>query len=117
MNQSSSETHEHGVGHVVPLKLLFGILAALLFLTVLTVAITWVDLGPMNIVAAMGIAVIKASLVALYFMHLRFETRTLGLIAVTPLVLCVFLLLMLTPDLGAILRTSHTTAPPEASHH
>lgn len=45
-----------------------------------------------------AMALTKACLVALYFMHLRFETRTLGAIAVTPLVLCVFLLLMLIPD-------------------
>lgn len=46
----------------------------------------------------------KAALVALYFMHLRFETRTLSLIAITPLVLCVFLLLMLMPDTGWVWR-------------
>ena len=87
MNQSSSETQEHGVGHVVPLKLLFGVLAALLFLTVLTVAITWVDLGPMNIVAAMGIAVVKASLVALYFMHLRWDRPFNGFVLVFSLLM------------------------------
>ena len=43
-------------------------------------------------------ALTKAALVGLYFMHLRFERRTLGMIAVTPLILCVFLLFMLMPD-------------------
>ena len=43
-------------------------------------------------------AVTKAVLVALYFMHLKFETRTLGIIALTPMLLCVFLLFMLIPD-------------------
>jgi cytochrome c oxidase subunit 4 len=42
--------------------------------------------------------VAKAALVALYFMHLKFENRTLGIIAVTPMILCVFLLFMLMPD-------------------
>lgn len=44
------------------------------------------------------LAATKAALVAMYFMHLRFETRTLALIAGTPIVLCVFLMLMLLPD-------------------
>jgi cytochrome c oxidase subunit 4 len=50
--------------------------------------------GAILVALALG----KASLVAMYFMHLKFEKRTLGVIAVTPLVLCVFLLFMLIPD-------------------
>src|SRR5262244_4183642 len=56
-----------------------------------------------------GMALGKASLVAMYFMHLRFERVTLGVIAFTPLVICVFLVFMLTPDLGAVARK--TTVP------
>jgi caa(3)-type oxidase subunit IV len=44
-------------------------------------------------------AISKATLVALYFMHLKFEKRTLAIIALSPFVLCVFLILMLTPDI------------------
>ncbi len=47
-----------------------------------------------------GIALTKAVLVALYFMHLRFEPKTLFVIAFTPMVICTFLLVMLMPDLG-----------------
>jgi cytochrome c oxidase subunit IV len=50
--------------------------------------------APILVALALG----KASLVAMYFMHLKFEKRVLGVIAVTPLVLCVFLLFMLIPD-------------------
>jgi cytochrome c oxidase subunit 4 len=56
-----------------------------------------------------GMALGKASLVAMFFMHLRFERLTLGVIAFTPLVICVFLVFMLTPDLGAI---AHKTTVP-----
>jgi cytochrome c oxidase subunit IV len=42
-------------------------------------------------------------------MHLRFERLTLGVIAFTPLAICVFLVFMLTPDLGAVARK--TTMP------
>jgi caa(3)-type oxidase subunit IV len=51
-----------------------------------------------------GLASSKASFVALYFMHLKFEKRTLTIIALTPLILCVFLVLMLLPDLMAEAR-------------
>lgn len=69
------ETYEHSsdVGHVVSLKMLAGILAALLALTVVTVAVTFIDLGEFNLVLAIAIAVVKATLVVLYFMHLRWD--------------------------------------------
>lgn len=44
-------------------------------------------------------AISKASLVALYFMHLRFERFTLSLVALSPFLLCLFLIVMLTPDI------------------
>jgi len=61
------------VGHVVPVPLLSAVLVALLALTFATVAITWVDLGGLNLWLALGVAVLKASLVALFFMHLRWD--------------------------------------------
>jgi hypothetical protein len=45
--------------------------------------------------------------VAAYFMHLRFETRTLGLIAVTPLAIATLLIFVLMPDTFAV---NHKTA-------
>lgn len=65
--------HAHGVGHVVPVPLLFGVLMLLLVFTFITVAARWVDLGPLNIWIAMIIATIKAAFVVLYFMHLRYD--------------------------------------------
>jgi cytochrome c oxidase subunit 4 len=67
---------DHGLAHVMPLNLLFGILGVLLFLTVVTVAVTSVDLGAAgNLWVAMIIATIKAGLVCAYFMHLRWDAR------------------------------------------
>jgi cytochrome c oxidase subunit 4 len=43
--------------------------------TAATVSAARYDLGPLNIVVAMSIAVVKASLVVLYFMHLRYSHR------------------------------------------
>ena len=46
-----------------------------------------------------GMACSKAAYVALYFMHLKFEQKTLMVIALTPFIICVFLVFMLLPDL------------------
>ncbi|HNX48539.1 MAG TPA: cytochrome C oxidase subunit IV family protein [Thermoanaerobaculaceae bacterium] len=70
---AASSDHSGALAHVVPWRLLAGVWATLVFLTVVTVAITWVDLGRLNLVAALLIATIKASLVLLYFMHLRWD--------------------------------------------
>jgi cytochrome c oxidase subunit 4 len=61
-----------------------------------------------------GLATTKAAFVALYFMHLKFEKRTLTVIALIPLIICVFLVLMMLPDLMAESRHPETTA--SASH-
>jgi cytochrome c oxidase subunit IV len=52
------------------------------------------------VVLLVGMAFTKAAMVALYFMHLKYERSTLMLIALTPLILCVFLALMLLPDIS-----------------
>ncbi len=71
----------------------------LLVLTVLEIGAIYLPISRILIaILLIGMAVSKAVLVALYFMHLRFERLTLGLIAMTPLILCVFLTLMLLPD-------------------
>jgi cytochrome c oxidase subunit 4 len=74
-------------------------------LTAVEIGITYLPMSKIAIGAGLVIlAAGKAALVALYYMHLVNEKRTLTYIAVTPMVLCVFLVLMLLPDLGAITR-------------
>src|SRR6266850_5958186 len=51
-----------------------------------------------------ALALGKAAIVAMYFMHLRFEARTLGLIAVTPLVIATLLVFVLLPDGFAVVK-------------
>lgn len=66
----------------------------LAFLTLLEVGVAFVDLPRSVIVLALlGMAVWKALLVALYFMHLRFETRRVVMVAVAPLPLAAILIL------------------------
>lgn len=75
----------------------------LLVLTILEVIVALLPLGTLTKgILLVGMALGKASLVALYFMHLRFERVPLGVIAFTPLAICTFLVFMLLPDLGAI---------------
>jgi len=84
-------------------------------LTVIEIAVIFAPFGKFTIgVLLVGLALGKASLVALYFMHLRFETRTLGAIAVTPLVIATLLVFLLLPDGFAV---HHKTEVRKAAGH
>jgi cytochrome c oxidase subunit 4 len=82
-----AETASHaGTAHVMPASILLGVFATLIGLTVLTVAVTWHDFGSWNLLVALAIATVKAALVALYFMHLRYDHPFNGLVFVVALV-------------------------------
>ena len=66
--------HKHGHVHIVSPKLLLAVYGALLVLTVITVAVTDINLGNFNLMVALAVAFIKATVVALYFMHLRWDS-------------------------------------------
>src|SRR5438128_3740570 len=68
--------------HVTSRKIYYTIFAALLGLTFLTVAVARVDLGPFNTIVALTIAVTKAVLVVLFFMHVKDSTRLTKLVVV-----------------------------------
>ena len=73
----------------------------LLALTIVEIAIIYMPMARLFInILLVGFALAKAALVAMYFMHLRFERITLAMIAVTPLIICLFLILMLLPDMS-----------------
>jgi len=77
----------------------------LAILTALEIGLTYMPLP--HLVIGIGLVLLaasKASMVALYYMHLAHEKPTLTYIALTPAILCVFLVFMLLPDLGAITR-------------
>jgi cytochrome c oxidase subunit 4 len=72
----------------------------LLALTIVEVAIVYLHLPKILLVSLLVVlAVWKAALVAMHFMHLKFERRTLMMIALSPFILCVLLILMLMPDI------------------
>lgn len=64
--------------HIMPFGLLAKIWLALLALTAVTVGVASFDFGYLNVLAAMSVASVKALLVVLFFMHLKYESRVLG---------------------------------------
>ena len=81
-----------------------GIFWWLLALTIIEIGVALIPNGPFYSklfqgFLLVGTAVGKASLVALYFMHLKFEKRVLGLIALSPLILMIIALTFLLNDI------------------
>lgn len=93
-----ADTAVHKETHADPNYL--AVFAWLFALTVLEVAVIYVPIPKLMIAAALVLmASVKAALVAIYFMHLKFEKVVIWWIAVIPAILCVFLILMLLPEL------------------
>jgi cytochrome c oxidase subunit 4 len=62
-------------GHIVPKRTYYIIFGLLMLCTYITVQVAFFDLGPLNTVVALGIAIFKATLVILFFMHVKYSTR------------------------------------------
>jgi len=74
-------------------------------LTVVEIAVIYTPFGKLTIgVLLCALALTKAALVAMYFMHLKFEARTLGMVAVTPLLIATLLIFVLLPDGFAVAK-------------
>ena len=68
--------------HVASIKMYVGVFAALMIGTALTVWVATLDLGPLNDIVMLTIAVTKAVLVILFFMHVKYSTRLTALTAI-----------------------------------
>ena len=64
---------EHESHHIIPMKILLRVFGALVFLTILTVAVSRLDLGALDVPVALGIAGVKGALVVLFFMALKYD--------------------------------------------
>lgn len=85
----------HSESHIVPYKTYLYILAALIGLTVISVAVTHIEFGKLTIFVALLLASIKSSLVLIYFMHLKFDSKIIQI--VVPLIfLLIGLVLVVT---------------------
>jgi cytochrome c oxidase subunit 4 len=83
---------------VQPIRVYLLVYVALLVLLVATVAVAYVDLGPWSVVVALTIAMIKALLVLLYFMHVRTSNRLVWVFAVAGFVWLSILLVGVLQD-------------------
>lgn len=107
-----AETHAHKGPNYMAIFWWLAVLTVIelgvIFLPIVKVAI---------VIMLVALALSKAGLVALYFMHLRFETRTLGYIALIPLVIGALLLAVLTPDHQGVGRRTVDSLKIEAPKH
>ena len=75
MNEPASHEPENQEHHIVSPRIYLAVGAALLVGTGLTVAVSFIDLGVFNPIIALAIAVVKATLVVLFFMHVKYSTK------------------------------------------
>ena len=88
-------------------------------LTVVEIAVVFLPFGKLvNGTLLCALAVTKAAMVAMYFMHLKFETRTLALIAVTPLTIATLLVFVILPDAFFVdHKTANVKPAPAGAKH
>jgi cytochrome c oxidase subunit 4 len=84
--------------HVAPLKVYCLVFLALIVLTAVTVAAAFVDLGALNTVIMIAIAGTKATLVVLYFMHVRYGSRLIPLVILSSIFWLAILFVLLFCD-------------------
>jgi cytochrome c oxidase subunit 4 len=96
--------------HVVPVRIYAVIFATLLLLTLVTVDVAFFNFGLMNIYIALGIATTKATLVVLYFMHVRYSPRLTRIVVAASVI---FLGIMMGLTLSDVLTRGWGASRPE----
>ena len=108
----TTESHDHAHGghghaddgavhvHISSTRFYVGIFLALVGLTILTVKVSYYDFGPANIVIAMLIATTKASLVAIFFMHLAHDKKFNALTFISAFLFLSIFIVFTYDDLG-----------------
>jgi cytochrome c oxidase subunit 4 len=112
MNHEHLDTHEQYPGghshHVVGPRVLFSVFAALMILMTITIVVAFFPLGYFNLPVALAIAVIKTTLIMLFFMEVKYGSRLLWVFASTSFL---FLLIMFVFTMNDYLtRTWYPTA-------
>ena len=106
-------------GHIVPKRIYVMVFASLLVLTALTTLAAYVDLDaflgikfiPMNTIVALAIALCKATLVVLFFMHVKYSSQLTKLAVVAGLFWLAILIALTLSDYRT--RTMNIPNPPE----
>ena len=94
-----SEGTEHHTEHIVPIKIYVAVFLSLIALTWVTTGVSTIDLGRLNIFVALSIAICKASLVLLFFMHVKYGTRLTKMIVLAGIYWLILLLFIVMMDL------------------
>jgi cytochrome c oxidase subunit IV len=101
-NSASEPMSEHTSEHISSLGSCLAICLCLLAGTTLTVAAAFIDLGPFNTVVALAIATTKATLVVLFYMHVKYTHEKLtGLVIVSAIFFLFILLALSMADYGS----------------
>lgn len=112
------DDHGHGLAHTAQLKVLLGTGGALLLLTLVTVVSSKIDFGgsTINLAIAMVIAVTKATLVILFFMHLRYDRLFHSVVFVSAILAAALFVGFTLMDSGQYQHTNiwNPTVPPAA---
>ena len=95
-------------GHISPKSTYYAIFGALMVLTAITVAVAFVNLGSWNFPVALGVAITKATLVVLFFMHVKYSSRLTKMIVGMAFF---FLLIMFTLTMTDYLSRGWYTGP------
>ena len=118
------DAHAHHEGHaagfhsphVVAGALFFKVLAALLVLTILTVAVSRVDFGSANLFIAMAIAAVKASLVMTFFMHLKWDTAINNIVIISSFLFLSLLFIFTLSDIATRRSTDRILGDSPGNH-
>lgn len=111
------DDHDHGIAHVATTKTLLATGGTLLVLTLVTVLATKIDFGAnINLAIAMVIAVTKATLVILFFMHLRYDRLFHTVVFVSAICAAALFVGFTLMDSSQYQHTNiwHPSAPPAA---
>ena len=77
----SGHEHDHEGPHIAPIRMYVAIVSLLFLMTAITVCAAFVELGALGTPVALGIAIFKASMVVLFFMHVRYNTPLMWVFA------------------------------------
>ena len=102
--------------HIVSPKVYGIIFGSLLLGTYITVKAAFINLGPINIVIALGIATVKATLVVLFFMHARYSSKRTQMVIVCAIFWLAIMLALTLSDYQTRPRAESFLAPPVASY-
>ena len=90
---------EHNEHHIVPKSVYYLVFLTLIVMTWVTAFVSTVDLGRFNVFVALSIAIFKASLVILFFMHVKYGTRLTKMIVLAGVYWLILLLFIVMMDL------------------